>query len=296
MKITAVIDIGSNSIRLMLAEVNGHEIRSISKRLVMTRMGQNLYGSMILHPDAIQRGAQAVADFADDARDEGAQEILVFATSAVRSASNRQEFIKLVKKMTGIDVDVISGEQEAELGFIGAVNGNGGVLDIGGGSTEVICGKNGGIEYTKSFDIGTVRAHDIFGDTYRGGETCVIEWAQKPFSAAAQSKPILECEKWTGIGGTVTQMAVLDLKMPRYEPDAVQGHVMGIGTVEEMLCMLWSISLEQREALIGMDPRRADIIPFGAAITLAFMRAVSAKCLFVSDRDNMEGYLIKHLK
>lgn len=289
----AVIDTGTNSVRLMVAEYNGGVIGSRIKELQTTRLGEGLQTTGVLSPAAMERTANAIKHFIQRARELGSNEIYCFATNAVRSAGNGNAFVELTKQIAEIDIDVISGEMEAETAFIGAAGGEGAVMDIGGGSTEVVYGHKGKIAYEHSFEIGVVRGLDALGEAYPGGSGKATRWATEALHEAARQPLIHGLPSITGIGGTPTQMAALLLQLPEYDPIRVHGYAMRIETIQSLVDRLWNATLEERKAMPGMDPSRADVIPFGAAIALAFLKAAEIPKLTASETDNLEGYLIK---
>ena len=154
-----VIDIGSNSVRLMISDGNN----TLYKKVKTTRLAENMCGA-VLQSAPMERTADAVSFFVKCAKEENVNEICVFATAAVRQAKNKQAFIDLVKDRTGIDVDVISGESEAQIGIKGALNGaDGAIIDVGGASTEVIVTKDGTQIFSKSLNLGVVTLYNEFG-------------------------------------------------------------------------------------------------------------------------------------
>ena len=160
MKKFAVIDIGSNSVRLMFVA----DGKVLYKSLNTTRLGEGLAATSRLSEAAIERSALAVAQFYEKAKDEGAETVCAFSTAAVRSAQNGNAFVERVQVLCGLIIEVISGEEEAEIGILGALGTNdGAVVDVGGASTELVIKKNGVLTYKKSVDIGVVRIKDKCG-------------------------------------------------------------------------------------------------------------------------------------
>ena len=156
----AVIDVGSNSVRLMLVA----DGKVLYKRLNTTRLGEGLAQAPFLKAEAIERSAIAIAQFYGQAKEDGAEEVFVFATAATRTAQNKEVFLNRVKELCGLTVDVIAGEEEAEIGMLGAIgNSDGAIIDIGGASTEIVVKKEGAVLYKKSIDIGVVRLKDACG-------------------------------------------------------------------------------------------------------------------------------------
>lgn len=276
-----VIDIGSNSVRLLLWA----DGQTIYKKINTTRLGAGVEKTGRLSAEAIARTAHAVAAFKQEAERAGAHKVLAFATAAVRSAANRADFTSAVKDLCGLSVEVVSGETEAKLGLIGALGGkDGGIIDVGGASTEVTVARGGKIVYAVSADVGAVRLRDACGEERAALETFIAERIAvygevPPFNAYA-------------IGGTATSLAALALELEPYDPARTDGLVLSAADVLRWAEKLLSLSMGERLALKGMDPRRADVLGGGALLLYRVMRAVGAEQVTVSEKDNMEGYLV----
>ena len=289
MKNAFVIDMGSNSIRLMQAQVEEGRVHCLQKWLIAARLGEKQAGSTALTPAAIARGVDAVAEFVEKARalDDSAP-IFAFATSAVRDALNRDELLREIRRRTGIAVEVLSGEQEARLGAAGALGGrDGGLLDIGGGSSEVVLCRGGKIPFAHSLNIGCVRAKTLF----REGDPAVEEWARAAFAAC----PLPEALPFTAIGGTPTALAAAALGLSAYDPKKVDGYRLDAPQLRALTEALAPLSPEERAARYCMDARRGEVILFGAAILQAFFAAYGVREVRVSESDNLEGYLMEKL-
>ena len=278
----AVIDIGSNSVRLMLWA----DGKVLFKTLLTTRLGEGTAFSPVLKPDAIERTAEAVHQFSCRARDEGAEITLAYATEAVRSAKNGEAFLKRVKELSGLDVEVLEGGTEAELGLMGALGDlpDGGMIDVGGASTEVSFRQFGKLAFSKSIPLGAVRLFDLCHD-----DLSLLESAVKPhlikFRDAPRGLTVF------GVGGTATTIAALHLKLKTYSSAAVQGCRISAAQLEALTKILLALSPEERKALPGMDARRADIIAGGAFLLFRVLKSLEAGEIVVSDSDNLEGYL-----
>ena len=282
MKISA-IDVGSNSVRLMVMA----DGKTLYKRLDTTRLGEGLANSGVLKPEAIERTARAVQLFAAAAELNGAGTPYVFATASVRSASNGGDFVKRVKQLTGIDVDVISGEEEAACGITGALRGrDGGIIDLGGASTEITLQKGGKIVYSKSVNVGTVRLYDIAGQDRQALERAA-RTALKDYGNLS-----LAGTDMYGVGGTATSLAALFHELPAYDPKVVDGTVLTVGWLGSMAERLLSMPVEERKAMRGMDVRRADVIAGGCLLLHHILKRFGAEKLTVSESDNLEGYVL----
>lgn len=276
-----VIDIGSNSVRLMIS-VDGNTLR---KDVLTTRLAEKMGTEKVLQESAIERTVSAVSFFVEKAKIEGADEILIFATAAVRQAVNKQVFLDRVKSLASLSVEVIEGDEEAKLGALGSLNGkDGGIIDVGGASSEVLILKNGQIIYSKSIDVGAVKIFNECGQDkdkiLQFVKKAVLEYGNLPYA------------EFYGIGGTATSIASIDLKMTHYDPKKVQGHLLSIKEIKKMRDMLLDMTLEQKRSLAGLQPDRAEIIAGGVALVYEILRLASVDHLRISEMDNLEGYLM----
>ena len=282
MKISA-IDVGSNSVRLMVMA----DGKTLYKQLDTTRLAEGLAGSGVLKPEAIERTARAGQIFSAAAELNGAGTPPVFATAAVRSSKNGADFVARVKALTGIDVDVLSGEEEAACGILGALRGrDGGIIDLGGASTEITLQQGGKTLYSKSVNIGTVRLFDMAGQDRSALQAAIDNSLNGYGSLSLDGKDIY------GIGGTATSLAALYHELEKYDPKVVEGTVL----TREWLCAeaekLLSLTVEERRALRGMEPRRADVIAGGCLLMYSILNRFNADRITVSESDNLEGYVL----
>ncbi len=280
---TAIIDIGSNSVRLMLW-ANG---KSLLKTLQTTRLGEGLSISGELSPAARDRTVEAVKRFFELSKSRGAS-VYAFATAAVRSAKNGRDFCDEVKEKCGLDVDVVSGEEEALLALCGVLGANedGGILDVGGASTELCLRKGGKIVFSTSLDVGAVRLFDLCGDE----PLSLTRYIRAKVSSLPEG---LFEGKVYAVGGTASSLACLKLGLERYDGELIQDLPLSCAEVETIAKKLLSMSIEARKELRGMDKSRADILGGGALLIYEIMKKLSLPCVYASDRDNLEGYLIR---
>jgi exopolyphosphatase/guanosine-5'-triphosphate,3'-diphosphate pyrophosphatase len=279
----AVIDIGSNSVRLMFVA----DGKVLYKGLQTTRLGEGIAEKPILNAAAIERSARAVELFYQKAQQEGAETIVAFATAAVRSAENGQEFTDRVKELCGLSVEVISGEEEAEIGILGALGGaDGGVIDIGGASTEIVVKDKGEIVYKKSVNIGVVRLKDKCGRD----KDALINEAKK---AAKEFGVIPANGALNGIGGTATTIAAQILRLETYQSEKITGAKISLAQIQAMADKLLKMSIEEIAALPCMPKGRADVLTGGAVLLATLMEELKINTLIASDADNLEGYAIK---
>ena len=245
----AVIDIGSNSVRLLLW-ADGH---TLCKKVNTTRLAEGLTFTGKLSREAMERTAAAIAGFAEEAEREGAERLYAFATAAVRSSKNGADFVQLVKDLCGIEVDVVAGQEEAELGLTGALGGqDGGIIDVGGASSEVTVGKGGKIIYAVSADIGAVRLKDACGEDRQKLEKFIAE-------KIAVYGQVPHCEM-TAIGGTATSLAALEYAVEPYDPARIHGTFLHAERILFWADKLLSMPQAERLKLKGMDKKRADIL------------------------------------
>ncbi len=258
---------------------------ALFKRVETTRLGEGLQQSCRLSPLAMRRTAEAVSAFAAEGRRENAQ-ILAFATAAVRQAENGADFCEMVKKACNVSVDVVAGEAEAELGALGALGGgDGSIVDIGGASTELFCRRAGKTALSMSLNVGAVRLFDACGDKKPALEA-YIRSALSPLSAGMLDAPVY------AVGGTASTIASVLCGLEAYDGARLQNFPLALPNVEELAERLLSMPLEERKAVRGMDPRRADIIAGGALLLANIMETIHIHEVLFSDRDNLEGYLL----
>lgn len=276
----AVIDIGSNSVRLLLWA----DGRSLCKKIDTTRLGEGLALSSVLKEEAMERTSSAVGRFAAAAKDEGADKIFVFATAAVRGAVNGGDFVRKVRQKYGLNVDVVSGEREAVLGLAGALEGrDGGIIDVGGASSEITVGKGGRVVYAVSADVGAVRLKDACGEDREKLEAYIAE-------RIAVYGGVPRCDM-TAVGGTATSLAALEYAVEPYDPSVIHGAVLTAERVLYWAERLLSMPLSERLLLKGMDKRRADVLGGAALLLYRILRHIGVGEVAVSEKDNLEGYL-----
>lgn len=282
----AIIDVGSNSVRLMLWA----DGKTLYKKMKTTRLGEGLNFAPYLSEDACDRTAEAVAEFKAEALADGAESVFAFATAAVRSAENPKVFLDKVKELCGIKVDVISGKKEAEIGLAGALGQcdcggqcDGGIIDVGGASTEVTVRAGGKIIYSKSVNVGTVRIFDAAGRNLKDINAFVAEkiaeYGKRDFSA---------CSMYA-VGGTATRLAAIKHGIREYDRDKLHGTCLTAREVENFSKLLTKMSVDEiRQTTICT--KSADIIGGGAALLAAIMENFKISKITVSENDNLEGY------
>lgn len=283
MKKFAVIDIGSNSVRLMTVA----DGKVLYKTLQTTRIGEGLAHSTLLKAEAIERSAKAVALFCARAKAESAENVYAFATAAVRRAKNGLEFVEKVQALCGLKVEVITGETEAEIGILGALgNADGAVIDVGGASTELVVKKCGKITYKKSVDIGVVRLKDICGqDKALLEETCQ--------NSAEEYGKVDGVTCVHAIGGTATTLAALKAGLTVYDPAKITGTEISAKEMRAIADKLLSMTVEEISLLPCVMAGREDVLTGGAVLLSQIASKLKIEKFIVSDRDNLEGYAVK---
>ena len=306
----ACIDIGTNSIRLLLADYDNLKFTNVSKHLQMTRLGKGVNETGLLASDRIEESIEVITSYYDKSKAFGAEKIYMMATSAVRDSRNAADLTQAVYEQTGCIIDVISGNLEAEIGFLGVLLGleSAGadaqdeavlVIDIGGGSTELIIGDISGIKYATSLNIGAVRLTGAFihHDPVLPKETedmhQVVERQVESVLDAIRKFKITKC---IGIGGTATTFATMVHEVSTYSREHVHNLVVSIEDVSKMNAKLEHLSVEERKKIIGLESKRADIIYAGGLILKQIMETIGLNQMIISDYDNLEGLVAYHLK
>jgi exopolyphosphatase/guanosine-5'-triphosphate,3'-diphosphate pyrophosphatase len=293
----AAIDCGTNSIRLLIADIDGGNFREIHREMEIVRLGQGVDKTGQFHPDAIVRTLAAVDKFASEIAKRGVEKIRFCATSATRDATNRDLFIDGVKARLGIAPEVIPGEVEAALSFQGATrdfpatDGPFLVIDIGGGSTEFVFGTTD-VEFAKSMNIGCVRMterHFTGGDADPGQIAAAIEDIDEAIAQAAKIVPITQSKTLIAVAGTATTVAAAALELDRYDRYAIHLSRISADKVHAASKSFLSMKREDREALGYMHPGRVDVIGAGSLVLSRIMLATGAVEFVASESDILDG-------
>lgn len=290
--IRAVIDIGTNSVRLLTAEkLPGGEWKTLKKGLISSRLGEGMTTHAGLSEAACRRTLEAVEQFAGEARAAGADEIRAYGTEILRASPQGGAFAAMAEEKTGIPVKILSGEMEAFYSYIGAVglsSSVAAVTDVGGGSTEVCMGFGPAIGYRHSFPIGCVRCSGLFDTTTARG---IGELKKYCFQKFQDSKDLAPVKQWICVGGTATSIAAMLQKLETYDAEKVQDYVVRQEDVTRLLRDLYQMSYEERCHVKGLRADRADIIVAGVAIVDSLMEYFALSEMTVSDRGLTEGLL-----
>jgi exopolyphosphatase / guanosine-5'-triphosphate,3'-diphosphate pyrophosphatase len=293
----AAIDCGTNSIRLLIADIDGNNFREIVRDMEIVRLGQGVDETGQFHPDAIARTLAAVDKFAAEIAKRGVEKIRFCATSATRDATNRHLFVDGVRDRLGIELEVISGDEEAALSFAGAIkdldpsNGPFLVVDIGGGSTEFVFGTST-VEAARSVNIGCVRMTERHFASDPATEE-QIEAARSDIQAAiaqaAAVVPITQAKTLVAVAGTATTVAAAALDLPEYDRYAIHLSRISAQQTHDAATMFATSTREHRLALGYMHPGRVDVIAAGSLVLSEIMKATGASEFVASESDILDG-------
>jgi len=306
MAVYAAIDVGTNTLRLLVAEaVTPDEFAILHEEQEITRLGEGLLPTRLLQDAPRRRSLTVLRRFADTARSFKTEEIASVATSAVREARNGKEFLDETARETGLALRVIDGREEARLTLLGVRHGlrlglrRVLAIDIGGGSTEFVLARGEVIEGIVSTGLGVVKLAEeyLVSDPPTIGELrSVKEVVRARIDRLRGELPGLEGAQLVGTAGTVTTLAAIDLALVTYDRQTVQGHCLRLARVMELLDRLVALPLQERRGIPGLEPGRADIILAGAAILAVSMERLGYHELRVSNDGLREGILLDLLR
>jgi exopolyphosphatase/guanosine-5'-triphosphate,3'-diphosphate pyrophosphatase len=308
----AAIDCGTNSIRLLVADVPPEGAHTdLLRRMEVVRLGQGVDATGRLAPEAIERTRVVLAEYAAQARELGAERVRMVATSATRDAANRADFEAMVTATLGQLPDVVSGVEEAELSYLGATaslaaaaRAHGAeaprppflVVDIGGGSTEFVLGDASGVRAARSVDVGCVRLTErhLRSDPPPPDEVQAAEAdVRAALELVAADVPVREAATLVGLAGSVTTVAALALGLPAYDPVAIHGSRIPVAAVRSVTAGLLSATRAKRAASPVMHPGRVDVIGAGALVLRVIMDAFDMEEVVVSEHDILDGIALR---
>ncbi len=291
----AVMDVGTNSTRLLVFKDEKGKLVRINKSVRYTRMGQGVDQTKMLNPDAQKRNTEVLEEFMKIASDYDVKAFYLYGTSAMREAGNSRQYQEAVKDRLGLEINIISGEEEARLGFMGVSQSFHGkilIFDIGGGSTEFILGENDRISQMISLKIGCVKASEKYLVTDPPTKS-EIEALNKDLikSLQDQLKNIIPTDNYEliGIGGTATSLATIKQKLAIYDSQKIHNSQITGDELKEIISLLAEKTIAQRQEIIGLEAKRADIILGGALILLNILQVTGDKIFTICDYDNLEG-------
>jgi len=295
----AVIDVGTNSIKLLVADVCGRDVHPVHEESRQTRLGSGFYGTRRLQPEPVARTAEAVWEFAEIAREKNAQSIRVIATSAARDAVNPADLTATIERACGLKTEIISGAREAEWAFRGVATAGDLakqpllLLDIGGGSTEFILGRGRKQRFAHSFPIGTVRLMEKFphpDPPSRAALSACRGWLEDFLHGEVRPRlaPALAREsggvQLVGTGGTTTILARMQNKLERFDREIIERTVLSLDQVVSHRRKLWRLPLARRREIPGLPKSRADVILTGVLICEAVMEEFGFRKIRASTR------------
>lgn len=304
----ALIDIGTNSVKLLVADIRGGAVSPVLEKADQTRLGRGFYETQRIQPEAIERTAHAVATFVREAHRLGAPSVRAIATSAARDARNADELLEAIRSQAGLRVEVISGEQEADWSFRGATSdgtlANRRVLlmDVGGGSTEFILGTGAMQQFRRSFSLGAVRLMEALrpGDppSVQDWNACeswlgaFLKGEAGPALSKRSGEGAFSGVQLVGTGGTVAILARMELCLQEFDRDRIEGFRLSLEAIRRRRTSLWSQSISMRRGIAGLPPERADVILTGIAIFEAVMGFWGFADLWVTTRGLRFGALL----
>ena len=293
----AAIDCGTNSIRLLIADITGDNFKEVLRTMEIVRLGQGVDQNKAFHPDAIDRTLSAVKLFKDHIASKGVEKIRFCATSATRDATNRNLFIDGVREILGIEVEVIPGEEEAELSFIGATkelrqsDAPFLVVDIGGGSTEFVFGSEK-VDFAKSVNIGCVRMSERHLNTQPPSMAQIAQAIVDidiAITQAAAVVPITTAKTLVAVAGTATTVAAAALELTDYDRHMIHLSRISASNVHKVAASFQSMNKDQITSLGYMHPGRVDVITAGSLVLSRIMAATGASEFVASESDILDG-------
>ena len=302
----ASIDIGTNSVKVLVADVHGTQIDPVWEFGEQTRLGRGFYETHRLQTGSIKLTAETVARYVKEAFALGASSVRALATSAARDAVNADDLRHAVRDLAGIEIEIISGTAEAELSFAGlrsrnTITGPVLALDVGGGSTEFMLGGPGGLAFRQSIALGSVRLHEKFQPPSAptpGDLSTVRRWIGDQLLAETQATLAHQIRDQNptiaiGVGGTTAILALISHRHADFDTGLIESTVFTRETLTGLVELLWSMPLAARQELPGLPPNRADVILFGSAIYEAVLTAFQIPTLGISMRGLRYGALVE---
>ena len=296
----AVVDIGTNSTRLLVADVDGGRVTELDRRSIVTRLGQGVDANGHLADEPMQRVFAALDQYRRAIDEHGATRVVGVLTSAVRDAANGPEFMERVRRDYGVDARTIRGDEEARLTFLGATSERDGdgdagpvvVIDIGGGSTEFVVGSGRDVSFHVSTQAGVVRQSErhIASDPPRGEE--LDELAEEVRGIIEAEVPAEVRRSVTGaiaVAGTATSLAAIDQELDPYDPERVHGYRLSLARCQAILDRLAAMTDDERRHVTGLHPDRAPTIVAGAVLLIQALRAFDLDAAEVSEHDILRG-------
>jgi exopolyphosphatase/guanosine-5'-triphosphate,3'-diphosphate pyrophosphatase len=293
----AVVDIGTNSTRLLIADVDGGHPQEVEKRSIVTRLGEGVDSTGRLAEAAKERVFEVLGQYAEAIEEHGAERRFAVMTSAVRDAADGEAFAAAVRDRYGLDGRTLSGDEEARLTFLGATaarEGDAGpllVVDIGGGSTELVVGERGEVRFHVSTQAGVVRHSErhLRSDPPAREEMDALARDVRAIVEDAVPAAARGVGAVVAVAGTATQCAAIDLELEPYDAARVEGHVISAGRLAELRATLAALPLEERREVRGLHPDRAPVIVAGTILLAEVLEAFGLDAFEASERDILWG-------
>ncbi len=295
----AVIDIGTNSVKFNISErTEDGTWRTIVDRAEITRLGEGLAETGEISRDAMERTVSAIAAMVDEAKKNKVAAIAAVGTMGMRTARNSQQFIDAVEKRSGVKIEIISGDEEGRLAYIAVKSGLGlsegalAIFDTGGGSSQFTFGRGSEVQERFSVNVGAVRYTEKFGLS-QAVPAQQLQAAQQAVAAdlsRLDNRP--SPDALVGMGGAITNLAAVKHRLEKYDPSVIQGSELERSEVERQIELYSAKPLEERRAIVGLQPKRADVILAGACIVKTVMEKLGKDALRVSDRGLRHGLLV----
>ena len=293
----AVVDMGTNSTRLLVADVEGETLSELERRSTVTRLGRGVDTSKKLAMDAIEDVCSTVGEYLKLIAEHEAEVTVAIATSAVRDAENRGAFIGELRERFDLNARVLSGDDEARLTYLGAIYGRPAgenilVVDIGGGSTELVIGSGSEVSFHASLQAGTVRHTErhVSHDPVQQAELeNLANDVRLLIDRVLEGSDFVQAKAGIGVAGTPTSLAAIDQQLDPYDPEAVHGSTLSLEAIQRMCSELSTKTLEERLEVTGLHPGRAPTIVAGVVILIQVMRAFGLSEIEVSEHDILYG-------
>jgi exopolyphosphatase/guanosine-5'-triphosphate,3'-diphosphate pyrophosphatase len=293
----AAIDLGTNSTRLLVADVDNGRIHELERETRVTRLGEGVDERRRLLPLPVARTRNVLSDYRQELEAQGAERALAVATSAVRDAENGEAFLGEIEWSYGFATRLLTGDEEAVMTFRGVtaertLAAGTVIVDIGGGSTELVFGGPDGVGWHQSLDIGSVRLTErhLHSDPPTAAELeACAEAVRGLLAKRVRDEVRREASAVVGVAGTITSLAALDLRLDEYDPDRVHGHVLGADELQRQLDRLAAVPIAERRRLRPLDPERAPVIVAGAVIAREVLSFFGLDALEISERDILDG-------
>ncbi|QNU65829.1 Ppx/GppA family phosphatase [Ruminiclostridium herbifermentans] len=303
MRVSA-IEIGTNSTKFIIAQLNENgAVEVITRTSTVNRLSSGMYPENNLKPEAIEKGIEIIGNLIKESNAQGAKMVSIFSTSVLRDAGNKEAFIGKVKELFGIDINVISGEEEAQLAYMACrevvenKSQKFSVIDIGGGSTEIIIGNGTVIEQKISLDVGAVRLTEMFV-SHDPIEDSEVEQMTAYIEKQINERESLDLSglQLVGTGGTIKTLGTLFYQKEHSKEKSINGKVIKKHEIELLFSMLKLLNIESKKKLIGLNPKRADVITSGIKILLSVMDKFNIEEIKISSQGVLEGFIAQYLQ